>query len=75
MGMPPQNRWRCTLEYSFDFPDIKKRSLDDLLKYFKMRPRDKNELHCARHDAELCGKLYMEMMNQLRRKWNDDQEE
>ena len=60
---------------SIDFPEVKMRSLDELLKHFDLRPRAEDELHCARHDAELCGKLYMKMMDQLRRKWKDDQEE
>ena len=67
IGVPDSKRWRCTLELSHDFPDIKKRSLDTLLKHFELQPRDKNDKHCARIDAELCGKLYMKMMDQLRR--------
>ena len=43
-------------------PDVKIKSLDNLLEHFGFEPRDEDVLHNAILDCQLTAKVYMELM-------------
>ena len=59
--MPKEQRWKCTVEMSKQWPKFIINSLDALLSYLGCEEREEDEKHDAVKDCQYAAQIYMKM--------------
>ena len=60
--MPPDARWRCTIDMSEQCENLIEKSLDCCLDYWGFDQRDEAKPHDAMIDCHCAAKVYMKLM-------------